>query len=183
MKIVFLDIDGVLNSLSYYEKINAENLNIINNPIDEQAVICLKKIINKTGAKIVLSSSWRGGWNKDPALCGFQGKIINEVLRKYDMEIYDCTKSLKFNDGTARSREIKKWISECPYKISAFVIIDDGDFSWKNFCLDKRWIKTDFYKNGLQESNIQEAVELLKKGDTLLLLRNIFKKKYRSNSI
>lgn len=183
MKVVFLDIDGVLNSLSYYEKINAEKLDILNNPIDERSVYCLKQIIDRTGAKIVLSSSWRGGWNKNPDLCDFQGKIINEILKKFNMEIYDCTESLNFNDGTARSREIRKWLCECQYKISGFVIIDDGNFSWEKFGLSTKWVRTNFKENGLQKHHIEEAVNILEKNDPWLKLRNIFKKQYMKMSI
>lgn len=48
-KVIFLDIDGVLND---------EN-NTTPNYVNEQMVQRLKKIIDATGAEVILSSSWR----------------------------------------------------------------------------------------------------------------------------
>lgn len=49
-KIIFLDIDGVLNSdRTLYEHVSLEDDLILN----------LKELVDKTGAKIILSSSWR----------------------------------------------------------------------------------------------------------------------------
>ena len=49
-KVIFLDVDGVLNSSrTLYESISLEDDLILN----------LKEIVNKTKAKIILSSSWR----------------------------------------------------------------------------------------------------------------------------
>jgi predicted mannosyl-3-phosphoglycerate phosphatase (HAD superfamily) len=52
MKIIFLDIDGVLNNYNTL----GEGLNWESN-----AVKILKRIIKETGAKVVLSSTWRRG--------------------------------------------------------------------------------------------------------------------------
>ena len=59
MKIIFLDIDGVLNSDEYFDKIKNLNINGIENDIDISKIILLKKSLDETGAKIVLTSSWR----------------------------------------------------------------------------------------------------------------------------
>ena len=59
MKVIFLDIDGVLNSEEYYESFpDGEFIP----PIDPVCVERLKRIVDRTGAKLILSSSWRGGW-------------------------------------------------------------------------------------------------------------------------
>ena len=60
MKILFLDIDGVLNSRAYDRKRNWSELT----NIDETRLPLVKKIIDKTGAKIVLISTWRRHWDK-----------------------------------------------------------------------------------------------------------------------
>jgi histidinol phosphatase-like enzyme len=52
MKVIFLDIDGVLNSEEFLKKNK-------NEAIDRNNVSILKKIIDKTGAFIVMSSAWR----------------------------------------------------------------------------------------------------------------------------
>ena len=50
MKIIFLDIDGVLNTNS-------------DRNISDEKLIFLSELVPKTGAEIVLSSSWRNWWN------------------------------------------------------------------------------------------------------------------------
>ena len=78
-KIIFLDIDGVINSEEYYikseerhrlreERLNkcAEKRKLINYElyradIDDTKVALLQTIIDRTGAKIVISSTWRTG--------------------------------------------------------------------------------------------------------------------------
>ena len=61
MKVIFLDIDGVLNTSEIFieQSKNYKQKGIYNVEIDEFRVEYLKQIIEKTNAKIVLSSSWR----------------------------------------------------------------------------------------------------------------------------
>ena len=56
MKVIFLDIDGVLNSLDCKEKIEGYLF------VEDKKIALLKELIDATGAKIVLSSTWRRGW-------------------------------------------------------------------------------------------------------------------------
>ena len=59
MKVIFLDIDGVLNSDEYFDRIKNLEITGIEEQIDIKKVELLKKAIDETGAKVVLSSSWR----------------------------------------------------------------------------------------------------------------------------
>ncbi len=52
MKIIFLDIDGVLNSRTYDRKRNWNE----QTDIDESRLPLVKEIVDSTGAEIVLSS-------------------------------------------------------------------------------------------------------------------------------
>ena len=56
MKVIFLDIDGVLNYSGCKEKIGGIFF------VNDERIKILKEIIDKTNAKIVLSSTWRSGW-------------------------------------------------------------------------------------------------------------------------
>ena len=51
MKVIFLDIDGVLNSSAYDRKRDWDKLT----NIDESRLPLVKRIVDETGAKIVLS--------------------------------------------------------------------------------------------------------------------------------
>lgn len=55
MKVVFLDIDGVLNTL---RSMTAQKKS---RPFDREAVAALNRLLRETGARIVVSSTWRIG--------------------------------------------------------------------------------------------------------------------------
>lgn len=59
MKVIFLDVDGVLNSNDYIEYTSKNNVKGILEEIDPKKIDMLKQVLNITGAKIVVSSSWR----------------------------------------------------------------------------------------------------------------------------
>ena len=64
MKIIFLDIDGVLNHEAFYkeryERVqNGEKLNHPYSEIDSNSVTNLNSLIADTDAKVVISSTWR----------------------------------------------------------------------------------------------------------------------------
>jgi hypothetical protein len=147
-KILFLDIDGVLNSylfmLSsikyrlnkhfpiwkvfqflnimwlYHIILNNETLDkFYLNQIDEKAVLLLNDVINETGCKVVLSSSWRkneGGFKKVEELLKIKG-FIGEII--------DATPTL----GGKRGNEIEEWLTKHD-NIENYVIVDDeSDFT------------------------------------------------------
>jgi len=58
MKVIFLDFDGVLNSVKYDRKRDWNKLTFI----DESRLPLLKQIVDSTGAVIVLSTTWRNHW-------------------------------------------------------------------------------------------------------------------------
>ena len=102
MKALFLDIDGVLNSI--------DNLDI-----DLEKVSYLKEIV--TDAKITLSSSWRFGFkNKIP----FREETIQlvDILNKYNLTIYDFTSFIGY-----RNIEINDWLIH--HDVDNFLILDD----------------------------------------------------------
>ena len=152
MKIIFLDIDGVLNSVRYDRQRTIDQGNI-----DETRLQLIKKLVDSTEARIVLSSSWRKHWEKDISKCDAIGRDINEVFAKYQLAIYDKTECLPSND---RAEEIRKWLNR-QGNIEAFVIFDDIAFGWGND-LQEHLIKTNPRIGfGLEEKHIQKAIELL----------------------
>ena len=62
IKIVFLDVDGVLNSLNYTPVQDVKCVDDLY-VIEEEKIKLLKEIIIKTNAKIVISSTWRNNEN------------------------------------------------------------------------------------------------------------------------
>lgn len=59
-KIIFLDFDGVLNTARWHSQANEdEQKDEYGDSFDPEAVTNLAKIIEETGADIVVSSSWK----------------------------------------------------------------------------------------------------------------------------
>lgn len=147
MKILFLDFDGVLNDSEH-----RRNFGNIFAGIDKSRMPLLKDLIDSTGAKIVLITSLREYWNKNPDRCDYYGETINQVFAEYGLEVYDKTPVL---EGDSRANEILDWIYNNP-GFENFVVIDDGDlgtsFLYKNFVQPR---------DGLEEEHVKKAVEIL----------------------
>ena len=168
MKIIFLDIDGVLNTSQTF--INCHKLfkrdGIRGLEIDEFRIKLLKKVVEETNAKIVLSSSWRIFYKKiDNEIIPIHEKTkkLNNLLRKYQLEIFDIT---PFANSRRREDEISLYLLE--NNIDSFVIFDDDSYDLTNF-VDKELVKTnwepkkDDYTSGLCEKHIERAIKILKK--------------------
>ena len=154
MKIIFLDIDGVLNSNAYdrvRDKTKQTN-------IDETRIPFVKQIVDRTGAVIVLSSTWRMYWNSDRAKCDDDGLYMIDLFAKYGVEIYDKTPDLgHFAD---RPDEIKQYLDELGEEVDSFVIIDDYMYGWGE--LGSRFVKTEPYRTlGIDEDTVERAVKIL----------------------
>ena len=154
MKIIFLDIDGVLNS-EMYEWSRGEDR--ADNRIDLSRVRLLKDIVSATDAKIVLSSTWRLDWDKSPELCGEDGEYLNQCLAQYGLFIIDKTPFNSMIDD--RRREILTWLSSHRGEVESFVILDDINCGWEE--LDRRVVVTDPYGYGLNEEHVKKAIKLL----------------------
>ena len=149
MKFIFLDFDGVLNSQDYRDIHGSSGAGI-----DKSKLPLLKKLVDSTGAKIVLSTSLRTYWDKDPDKCDYYGKIINETFAKYGLEVYDKTPVL---ENERREDEILQWIVDNP-GIKNYVVIDDGFLS--GIHINKYFVQTSD-SEGLLEVHIEKAIKIL----------------------
>lgn len=154
MKVIFLDIDGVLNS-EMYEASRTENST--DGYIDMSRVKLLADIINVTDAKIVLSSSWRLDWDKSSELCGEDGKYINQCLAKYDLAVMDKTPFISF--FTERRMEILTWLSNHRSDVESFVVLDDIISGWDE--LSGRVVITNPEGYGLEETHVKKVLDVL----------------------
>ena len=161
-RIVFLDIDGVLNNYNYFIEIS-EITNIYNRLLDNNKfdldlklarkileldfmkIELLKELQQETNVKYVITSAWR-------LLSTYP--LIEDYLVNRGLYVIGTT---EFIDGK-RGLEIRDYLEN--NSVDKFIIIDDerhNDFKELNNYL----IKTNFYE-GLQEEHIKEAVKLLK---------------------
>jgi hypothetical protein len=138
MKIIFLDIDGVLNSDVYMasdEYYNAcKEAGVVNHRsyevvtkahhlhIDPAGVLLVNQLVEKSGAKVVLSSTWRIRYSLEEMNAMLKGRGATfEVTDKTP-----CKMSWR-----PRGSEIREYLEDLKEEESivpeAFVILDDTD--------------------------------------------------------
>jgi hypothetical protein len=105
MKVIFLDIDGVLNCKTTP---NPRKFPFI---VDKKLLACLLKLLKRTGAKIVLSSSWRN----DP--------IGLLAAKHFGIPLWDVCPDMP---KSARCKEVLKWLAAHP-RVTRYAVIDDED--------------------------------------------------------
>lgn len=162
MRIIFLDIDGVLNSEEFYRSQPETEEYKQFDDIDESKVSLLKEIVDATHALIVLSSTWRNltREGRTNEIADNLYTYLEETLSKYGLHIESHTPQL----GENRPLEIKSWLNSAP-DVTAFVSLDD-DFTARQYArygLDKHLVKTSFYgeRGGLQPEHVQQAIDIL----------------------
>jgi hypothetical protein len=146
VKLLFLDIDGVLNSEACYARHGYQN--IPRPPLDREAVKRLDRIICETGAFIVLSTSWRGDRRIPLWLLahGCSGAVVGCTPRLY---------------GRPRGDEIAAWLNRkahCGVAVERFVILDDGDDMGRL----RPWLVQTTYEHGLRDAEADAAIAMLK---------------------
>ena len=89
LKVLFLDIDGVLNS-SYWNETHQKEISA-GTLLDEEKIKILASLINKTKAKIILHSGWRFWF--DDKLCPLctQARSLVEMLANEGLSIDGLT--------------------------------------------------------------------------------------------
>ena len=151
IKVIFLDIDGVLNSEHYLAEHSTRGV-----AIDPSRLELLRKIVFSTDARIVLTSSWREHWSIVGFLCDDIGKEINRIFHEAGMYIYDKTPSRIRN----RYEEILMWLEEHP-TVKNYVVIDDEPYA--EGALRDRFVLTCGLcdRKGLDESDAEKAIVIL----------------------
>lgn len=149
MKVIFLDFDGVLNTEKYICECGEYGV-----VIAPSAMAILKRIIDKTKAKIVLSTSWREHWSKNAEECDSTGKKINEIFSLFGMTVFDKT-----GEFGSREEEIEAWLKLHP-ETENFVVVDDRFLS--SDTIKNHFVKVSGYKRGLDETALLQVLEILK---------------------
>ena len=142
MKYLFLDIDGVMNSAA-----DRFSVKLIN----DKPFKLLKKIIDDTGAKIILSSSWRRGY--EHGTCD----LLKQRLAEYGLSIEDTTPI----NNNRRGEQIREWLMTHDYdeNVDTFAILDDEDFDILAL-YPEQMVKTDEMV-GLQEYQVWKCINRL----------------------
>jgi hypothetical protein len=184
MKIIFLDIDGVLNCELWYKQrfqILDRNDAMGNHPFYEFApflVDRLNQIIDQTQAKVVISSTWRINYSiqelKDILTAvNFKGEIIDTTPHFYAKGSHD---DKQINYTIPRGCEIDWWLTNKgkfqrinwskniqedylnKSLVKNYVILDDD--SDMLYSQKEHFVKTDVY-HGLKQEHVDQAIKIL----------------------
>jgi hypothetical protein len=159
-KVIFLDIDGVLNSSRFFESQGFSDdadeegyeplsLEWWSQGIDPEAVKLVNEILTRTSAHVVISSSWRLGAN-----IGYLRRVLQS--RGFEGDIIGATPRLP---GSPRGKEIAAWLQAHGSEIESFVVLDDDDDMDP---VRHRQVQPSFTTGGLRPAHVEQAVEMLR---------------------
>ena len=167
-KVIFLDIDGVLNTGEYFASLKDKGLpteDSFGNLFSPQAVANLQQIVESTDAQIVISSSWR-----------FAGLDMLRLMwkeRHLPGKVYDITSLFVADDyirtymedeghdfceamTVAREMEISTWLQDHP-EVSNYVILDDFE-SFRQLAPHHVPINAE---KGITNTDVEKAIKIL----------------------
>lgn len=148
--IIFLDVDGVLNSIKTKERFEG----VIG--LDNDLVNKLSLIIKKTNALVVISSTWR--------LSDLRKRKLINTLNEYNIKVIGSTIDFSITGEEDRVDEIFNWLeNNKDIKIKNWIAIDDYNLTQINSKIsNSNFVKT-IYDVGLTNKNVIEAISKLNK--------------------
>ncbi len=161
-KIIFLDIDGVLNSKFWDENHQKEMSD--GTLIDEDKVKLLSEIVKRTEASIVLHSGWRFWFDKNIQPLREESQRLMEMFKRHQIAISDVTPDFTTEEirrtkmfGLVKAQEILAWIHEHP-EVEKWIVLED--LYLLNEEVHTHQITTDS-KVGLTQADVDLAIEML----------------------
>ena len=152
MRVIFLDVDGVLNYVYCEARAPCGCLGIEDAPL-----AVLRKIVDRTGAKIVLTSTWKMEWSKNPELRSADGEYLDQKIKQAGMEIYDKTQDNIYDRGMG----IQTWLSRHP-EVTNWIVLDDNVFNdYRCSGIMPHLIQTSFVDGGLKHEMIPRCESML----------------------
>ena len=145
MKIIFSDIDGVLNS-AYYTARDGGGISAI----EERKVKNLKKLLDDTSAQLVICSRANSLLGKD-----FNNARINQI-KEHGVTPLDSIMDIEFQES--KSNAINRWLRNHP-EVTNFVVFDDCASD-----LEQQFGKQFIHikgRHGLTKQYIEQALKML----------------------
>ncbi len=153
MRVIFLDVDGVLNA---NRPVGEDHQFVLKNWVLPHTVRHVNRIAAETGAVVCVSSTWRIGRELEDLKLDFAGVgLAAEIVGKTASGPCSWHPGLECSQGH-RGAEIAHWLAEHP-EVESYVILDDS--SDMGPLLD-RLVRTAWYK-GLIRREVGKAVGIL----------------------
>lgn len=132
--VIFLDIDGVICTTLSTRLSQLLRLPLERQLFDPLALFWLRWLVRRTGARVLLCSSWRDALEVDDPLCRtFIGNLYR-CLERNGTPIAEAVPQLPGGKGA----EIRAWLAEHPGE--RYVILDDHDCFHGGPEVRERWI-------------------------------------------
>lgn len=165
MKLIFLDIDGVLNSRDYFESERYKRAQegdprpyqTVEAQLDDEAVERLQRLVLATGAAVVVSSTWR---------LSHPLPVLNQLLRRKGFFSAAAIGATPQFVNRPRGEEILEWLRCLNIEPTIFrwwehappfvILDDDSDMD----PLEKRLVQTSM-QTGLLDEHVERAIALL----------------------
>lgn len=158
MKVIFLDIDGVLNN--HKTLTNSFAINCTARAWSKESCKVLKEAVEKTGASIVVSSTWRLDAMDEVTIGLNKAGIPTPIGKTPSMHgIYSPKPPHEFICESIRGHEIEQWLSENT-QVTHYVIIDDNSDMLPDQ-LENHFVQTDMYDGGLKQEHLARILEIL----------------------
>ena len=186
MKCIFMDHDGVIclsnnwggrsKKWAKYRSANPESsldrrhapVDVRFDDFDEKSVRILNKILDETGAEVVVSSDWKRWANLEEMGEYYESQGISKKPIAFTPDLGKCTWhtkdvwvwSPKWDLEMSRVIEIKQYLHDHP-EITHWVAIDDLDMGkdedWKDWGLDN-FVLTPRSNEGIKQSGVKEKI-------------------------
>lgn len=161
-KVLFLDIDGVLNSNFWNDNHQREISD--GTLIDEKKIKLLAYLVKKTNSKIILHSGWRTWFDSELKPLRIEAERLIELLEKEDLHIDGLTPDLTTEEirkakkfSMVKADEILLWLKS-HNDVSGWVVLDDLDLH--NDQVAQHQVKPD-QATGLTVEDVEKAVKIL----------------------
>ena len=160
--VIFLDIDGVLNSKFWDDEHQKEISD--GKLVDVDKIRLLATLVKETEAKIILHSGWRFWFDQDLKPLRHEAQYFADVMAKEGLKVDGTTPDLTTEEirrtkkfSLVKADEILKWLDDNS-SFTKWVVLDDLDLH--NEEVARHQVKTD-PEVGLTEKDLERAFEIL----------------------
>lgn len=173
--IIFLDVDGVLNGYNRWNTLGWDIVCLFKSEklrnwyrkltdptgVHESKVKRLAKIVRKTNAKVVMSSTWRFGyWEVPYEKQRSSMQKLTDLLNKYSIKVIGITPR---SSNGRRDGEILSWLANHEHEVNNFIVIDDDRFDLECFADKELVYTTSVSGRGLRRKHVKKAIKILQR--------------------
>ena len=120
MKVIFFTVENVLNFAESDARAPSGKIGIAEARVKE-----LKQIVAESGARLVLTGTWKKEWNFDDEKCTPDGIYLNKKLDRRGLHILDKT-----DDEKTDEEGIADWIRRHPNVTDSCVLKNIDEIRW-----------------------------------------------------